>query len=149
MNQVYEPHKSSVFDTDANLVSLAVYLIPLLGNFMSLGIISWIFPVVLLFIEKKSPLVYFHAIQCLVMQTVVALFNLATVIAAFMSAGTSILAGFNVLGAIGIVGIIGLVSAAVSMIVIALEIVGVIKSYGWEAYHLPVFGEITRKFTKS
>ena len=69
MNRVYEQHKSSVFDTDANIVSLSVYLIPLLGNFMTLGIISWVFPLVLLFVEKKSPLVYFHAVQTVFYRT--------------------------------------------------------------------------------
>lgn len=149
MNQTYEPHKSSVLDTDANIVSLSLYLIPLLGNFMSLGIIAWVFPLLLLFIEKKSPLVYFHAIQSLVMQSVAAVFNLIAVIVAFMSAGSSLLIGFNVIGAVGIVGIFGLISSAVSIIVIALEIVGLIKSYNWEIYHFPVFGDITRYFTKS
>lgn len=148
MNQKFDPHKSSVMETDANLVALSLYLVPLLSNFMSLGIISWVLPLVILFIEKKSPLVCFHAVQSLIMQATVAVFNLVVVIAAFMSAGSSILVGFNVIGAFGIVGIVGLLSAAVSVIVIALEIVGVIKAYGWENYYLPFFGSITRRFIK-
>ena len=148
MNQKFDPHKSSVMETDANLVALSLYLVPLLSNFMSLGIISWVLPLVILFIEKKSPLVCFHAVQSLIMQATVAVFNLVVVIAAFMSAGSSILIGFNVIGAFGVVGIVGLLSAAVSVIVIALEIVGIIKAYGWENYYLPIFGTITRRFTK-
>ena len=148
MNRVYEQHKSSVFDTDANIVSLSVYLIPLLGNFMTLGIISWVFPLVLLFVEKKSPLVYFHAVQSLVMQTVVTIFSVISFVLTLISAGSSFLFGFNVFGAIGAAGIFSLISLAINGIMIALEIVGLVKAYGWEAYHLPLFGVITQKFTR-
>lgn len=148
MNRVYEQHKSSVFDTDANIVSLSVYLIPLLGNFMALGMISWVFPLVLLFVEKKSPLVYFHAIQSLVMQAVVTVFSIISFVLTVLSASSSVLLGFNVFGAIGAAGIFSLISLAINGIMVALEIVGLVKAYGWEAYHLPLFGEITKKFVK-
>ncbi len=148
MNRKVDPHQSSVMETDANLVALSLYLVPLLSNFMSLGIISWVLPLVVVFIEKKSSFVHFHAVQSLVMQATAAVFNLIVVIAALMSASSSLLVGFNVFGAFGVVGIAGLLSAVVSVIVIALEIVGVIKAYGWEIYYLPFFGNITRRFTK-
>ena len=148
MKRVYEQHKSSVFDTDANIVSLSVYLIPLLGNFMTLGIISWVFPLVLLFVEKKSPLVYFHAVQSLVMQVVVTVFSIVSFIMTVISAGSSFLLGFNVFGAIGAAGIFSLISLVINGIMIAFEVVGIIKAYGWEAYYLPLFGTIVQKFTK-
>ena len=148
MNRVYDPHKSSVMDTDANIVALAVYLIPLLGNFVSLGIISWVFPLVLLFVEKKSPLVYFHAVQSLVMQAVVAIISVVSLLLTLLSAGSSMLLGFNLFGAIGILGIFNLLLVVVNGLMIALEIVGVIKAYGWETYYLPVFGSVTKKFVK-
>ena len=71
MNHKVDPHQSSILDADANIVALSVYLIPLLGNFMSLGVICWVLPVVALFIEKKSPLVFFHSVQSLVLQALV------------------------------------------------------------------------------
>lgn len=148
MNRKVDPHQSSVMETDANLVALSLYLVPLLSNFMSLGIISWVLPLVVVLIEKKSNFVHFHAVQSLVMQATAAVFNLIVVIAALMSASSSLLVGFNVLGVFGVVGLVGLLSALVSVIVIALEIVGVIKAYGWEIYYLPFFGNITRRFTK-
>ena len=148
MNRIYDAHKSSVMDTDANIVALAVYLIPLVGNFISLGIVSWVFPLVLLFIEKKSPLVYFHAVQSLVMQAVVTVFSIISVVLTFLSAGSSVLLGFNLFGAIGLIGIFNILIILVNGIMIALEIVGVIKAYGWEAYYLPVFGAVTKKFVK-
>ena len=148
MNRIYDAHKSSVMDTDANIVALAVYLIPLVGNFVSLGIVSWVFPLVLLFIEKKSPLVYFHAIQSLVMQAVVTLFSIISFVLTVLSASSSVLLGFNVFGAIGAAGIFSIVSVLINGVMVALEIVGVIKAYGWEAYYLPVFGAVTKKFVK-
>ena len=148
MNQIYDAHKSSVMDTDANIVALAVYLIPLIGDFVHLGIISWVFPLVLLFIEKKSPLVYFHAVQSLVMQAVVTVFSIISVVLTVLSAGSSVLLGFNLFGAIGLIGIFNILIILVNGIMIALEIVGVIKAYGWEAYHLPFFGTFVRKFVK-
>ena len=148
MNRIYDAHKSSVMDTDANIVALAVYLIPLLGHFISLGIISWVFPLVLLFIEKKSPLVYFHAVQSLVMQVVVTVFSIVSFIMTVISAGSSFLLGFNVFGAIGAAGIFSLISLVINGIMIAFEVVGIIKAYGWEAYYLPVFGSVTKKFVK-
>ena len=148
MNRVYEQHKSSVFDTDANIVSLSVYLIPLLGNFMALGMISWVFPLVLLFVEKKSPLVYFHAIQSLVMQAVVTVFSIISFVLTVLSAGSSVLLGFNVFGAIGAAGIFSIVSVLINGVMVALEIVGIVKAYGWESYTLPIFGPITKMFVK-
>ena len=115
---------------------------------MALGMISWVFPLVLLFVEKKSPLVYFHAIQSLVMQAVVTVFSIISFVLTVLSASSSVLLGFNVFGAIGAAGIFSLISLAINGIMIALEIVGLVKAYGWEAYHLPLFGEITKKFVK-
>ena len=56
--------------------------------------------------------------------------------------------GFNVFGAIGAAGIFSLISLVINGIMIAFEVVGIIKAYGWEAYYLPLFGTIVQKFTK-
>ncbi len=148
MNRIYDAHKSSVMDIDANVIAMSVYLIPLLGNFISLGIITWVFPLVLLFVEKKSPLVYFHAVQSLVMQAVIAIFSVISIMLTVLSAGSSVLLGFNVFGAIGIWGLFSLLLVVANGIMIALEIIGAIKAYGWETYYLPLFGTIVRKFVK-
>ncbi|MBR5207525.1 MAG: hypothetical protein IKV65_03380, partial [Erysipelotrichaceae bacterium] len=91
---------------------------------------------------------YFHAVQSLVMQTVVTIFSVISFVLTLISAGSSFLFGFNVFGVIGAAGIFSLISLAINGIMIALEIVGLVKAYGWEAYHLPLFGEITKKFVK-
>ena len=147
MNHKVEPHKSSILDADANLVALSVYLLPLLGNFMSLGIISWVLPVVAIFLEKNSPLVFFHAVQSLVLQAVVLVFNVLMILFGFVSAGSSLVLGNNIFGAFGVVGIVGVISTAITVIVVAFEIVGIVKAYGWEIYYFPFFGEFTKKFT--
>ena len=147
MNHKVDPHQSSILDADANLVALSVYLIPFLGNFMSLGVICWVLPVVALFLEKKSSLVFFHSVQSLVLQAAVLILNVLMIVFGFAFAGSNLLIGANIFGAIGIVGVLSLLGTVVTVIVMAVEIVGIVKAYSWEVYYLPIFGEITKIFT--
>ncbi len=56
---IYDPHRSTIFDLDANLVAGFCYLITLLP----LGWLSLVGLIVVFFVEKQSDFVKFHAAQ--------------------------------------------------------------------------------------
>lgn len=148
MNRIYEEHKSSILDLEANYLCLAMYLIPLLAGlfFSQLRVFGWLIPLIVFFLEKNSSLVKFHAVQCLVLQIVMAIINVVLWIMAALSAGMSLLIGLDIIGFIGSLGIAGLITAGLSVAIIILEVVGMIKSYQWESYRLPFFGKIASYF---
>lgn len=150
MSRIYEPHKSSVFDLDANLLCLLMYLIPLLSGlfFSSLRFLGWLIPLIVFLIEKNSPLVKFHAAQCLIIQILISVINLALWIVAMVSAGASLLIGFNVFSFLGTLGITGIITGILSIAVIVMEIIAMIKSYQWISYRLPIFGDLASIFVK-
>lgn len=150
MNRIYEEHKSSILDLDANLLCLAMYLIPLLAGlfFSQLRVFGWLIPLLVFFLEKDSSLVKFHAVQCLVLQIVMAILNVVLWIMAALSAGVSLLIGFSILGFISSLGIAGIITALLSLLILVFEIIGMIKSYQWESYRLPFFGKIADCFVK-
>lgn len=150
MNRIYEEHKSSILDIDANYLCLAMYLIPLLAGlfFSKLRVFGWLIPLIVFFLEKNSSLVKFHAAQCLVLQIVMAIINVVLWIMAALSAGVSLLLGLNVFGFVGSLGLAGLITTGLSIAIIILEVMGMIKSYQWESYRLPFFGKIADCFVK-
>lgn len=150
MNRIYEPHQSSIFHLDANLLCVILYLIPLIGGLLSntLKTLGWILPLIVFIVEKDSPFVKFHAAQCLIIQIVVAVISAVLSFFAILSAGASLLIGFNLFSFFGTLGITGIVLGLISLFVIVVEIVGAIKSWQWISYRLPVFGEITNLFVK-
>ncbi len=149
MNRIYEPHRSSILDLDANLLCVLLYLIPLISFFIqSFRILVWLIPLIAYLIEKNSPLVKFHAAQCLIIQLTVSVVSFVLWLIAAVSAGASLLIGFNVLAFFGTVGITGIVTLLLCGIVLVMEIVAMIKAYHWISYRLPIFGEIAGMFVK-
>lgn len=150
MNRIYEPHKSSLLDLDANILCLVMYLIPLIGGvlFSSFRFLVWLIPLLIYLFEKNSPLVKFHAAQCLVIQILVSIINGILWIFAALSAGASLLVGFNVFSFLGTLGVTGIITGIISIAVVVMEVVAMIKAYGWISYPLPIFGSIASLFVK-
>lgn len=81
---VYQPHNSSLGNTDARMILLVVYLGPILiGMIPEIGsILAWILPLVILFVEKGSHLVRFSAAQSFVLSVAVAIIQFVLLILA-------------------------------------------------------------------
>jgi len=149
MNRIYEPHKSSIFDLDANVVCLILYLLPLISSmFVGLGILVWVVPLAAFILEKNSPLVKFHAAQALSIYAITAIVNLIVSIITLFSTGINLLLGFNLFAIFSSVGILGLLYAALTLCTAVLEIIGIIQSWKWISYRLPIVGSIANIFVK-
>lgn len=151
----YEPHKSSIFDLDANLVALLVYLVPMLISFLNstLETFSFIIPLIILIIEKNSDHVRFHAANALTFFIVAAIINLIVTI-------LSIVTTISTIGAISLVTwtaggisailllILGLVTLIISLALFILEVISMVKAYQYQDIHLPVISSVTNFLLK-
>lgn len=149
MNRIYEPHKSSILDLDANVVSLVLYLVPFISNMLTgLGMLVWALPLAAFILEKNSPLVKFHAAQALTIHVIMAVINLIVSVFTLFSAGFNLLIGINIFAIFGSVGIFGLLYAALTLGTAVLEIIGMVQSWKWISYRLPIVGSIADIFVK-
>ncbi len=76
-NTVYQPHKSSLGEIDANYVAVACYGAALVFSAIPfLKFVAWLAPLVIYILEKKSVLVKFHAVQALILNAIGAILSL-------------------------------------------------------------------------
>lgn len=159
-NKVYSPHKSSLGDVDANYIAVACYgASVVLSMIPVLKYIAWLAPLVIYFLEKKSLLVKFHAIQALILNAIGAVLSLIAFIIGKIivsalkpdytvdyyltgeyaedlraaAAATSIFAAIAWIIAVGL-GI--------------LQVLSALKAYKYSEYKLPVIGGIADKVTE-
>ncbi len=139
-NHNYAPHNSSLGDINANLMAALMYAgVFLFALIPFVGFLAWAFPLIIIFVEKNSEYVKFHAAQSLIIQL---LFCLAGVILAFM--GFVFQIPTNVINSL-------INGAAINPIVIfdmLLDLASLIvygylayKAYKYEAYKVPIVGE--------
>ncbi|MEG0077872.1 hypothetical protein [Anaerorhabdus sp.] len=142
MNIKYKVHQSSIFGMDANIVSLLIYLLPVVISFLSYGTsggyLTWLIPGLVLIFEKESKLVKFHAWQALFMSLFYGFIGFIGTLFGAGFAFTSLLtqnAGglLSSIGFLFVMGIIGLIFAI-------LEIIAAIKGFSWISYRLPIIG---------
>lgn len=147
----YDPHKSSLFDLDANVVAILVYLLPWLLSIVShsLGSIAWIIPLLALILESKSDFVNFHAANSLAFFAINAIINLISVIFGIGSFLTSWMSNIFILGIfyLGFQGmlivILGLALAAIEIYLLVGKILSLIKAYDYKDINIPVVSLIT------
>ncbi len=74
----FSPHNSSIGNSDARFLVLVAYLGPIVIGWIPEvgGILSWILPLILLFMERQSLLVRYSAAQSFVLTVIVAIVNL-------------------------------------------------------------------------
>lgn len=148
----YEPHKSSLFDLDANIVALLVYLIPLLLGFIDSVLESIVFlvPLVVFFMEKKSEFVLFHAsnalaffaINCIISIISIGL-NLPLVLTSWMS-NVFVLGIFYNGFAILFLIVIGIVFGIINLVLFACELISLVKAYQYQDITIPGITKITK-----
>ncbi|WP_294561571.1 hypothetical protein [uncultured Traorella sp.] len=148
----YDPHKSSLFDLDANVAAILVYLLPWMVSIISssLGGVAWIIPLLALILERKSDFVNFHAANALAFFVINAVIYYITVFFGLTAALTSWLDNMFILG-IFYMGIRGIISVILGIIFAIIEIylgVGklfsIIRAYEYKDINVPVIAQIAR-----
>ena len=134
----YQPHKTSMFKNfDANWMAVIVYvgyivlyLIP--GVNSVAGMLSWILPLVVLFVERGSGLVRYSAAQSLVLSLAQLILNLIMTIIGAVTLGI----GFLITGPLMII---------INIVILILEIVCAVRAYQWTALRIPYIGDWAAK----
>lgn len=129
----YQPHKTSMFKNfDANWMAVIVYvgyivlyLIP--GVSSVAGMLAWILPLVVLFVERDSGLVRYSAAQSLVLSLAQLLINLILTIFGAVTLGI----GFIITAPLMVV---------VNIVVFVLEVICAVRAYQWTALRIPLVG---------
>lgn len=147
----YEPHKSSIFDLDANIVALLVYLIPLLLGFVDSFLESIVFlvPLVVFLMEKKSEFVIFHASNALAFFAINCTISIISTVLNLPLLLTSWMSNVLVLGifyngfAVLFVIILGLIFGIISLILFVCELLSLLKAYQYKDITFPVITKVT------
>ena len=110
----YEPHRSSL-GMDANLLALLVWVGGTILAWMNLGVLSPLVPIVIMYVEKDSSMVRYHAVQATALMIFTALANFVL--------------------AITIIGIIFI--PVVNIILLIFSLIAAIRAWHYETYELP------------
>lgn len=110
----YEPHRSSL-GMDANLLALLVWVGGTILAWMNLGVLSPLVPIVIMYVEKDSSMVRYHAVQATALMIFTALANFVL--------------------AITIIGIIFI--PIVNIILLIFSLIAAIRAWRYETYALP------------
>lgn len=146
----YDPHKSSLFDLDANIAALLIYLLPWLISMISntLGSLAWLIPLFAFIMESKSDFVHLHAATSLAFFSIEAVIHFVSISLGITAFLTSWMDNFFFLGALyaGVRGIIILVFAIllaiISLYLLIGRIVALIRAYQYSDVHIPLISQI-------
>jgi len=142
---IYEPHKSSIGNVDANLMTLIAYGAAIVVIFIpGIKIISWLVPIVIYILEKDSHFVKFHSMQAFLINVVGIIFNIIILMIVGGSIGMLFFRPFyyDVLETILSAGIITII---VTIVIIIFEIIAMVKCYQYKEYEIPLIGILARK----
>lgn len=157
----YEPHKSSIANLDANLVSLFVYLLPMVIGFVfRADALAWIIPLVVFFVEKESDLVKFHCAQAVILVLIPGVLSFLISFITAIVGGTAMITGWIVsfsslitllTGSVfGILLLVfALITAVISLIFLVFKIIAMVKAYNYIAYEVPLIGKIASMIVNS
>ena len=110
----YEAHRSS-FGMDANLLVVLVWFGGTLLSWMDLGVLSPLVPIIIMYMEKESSMVRYHALQATSLMIFTALANFILVIT--------------------IVGIIFI--PVLNIILFIFSIIAAMRGWHYETYEVP------------
>lgn len=122
--KTYDPHRSSL-GPDANLIVALVWFGGTVLTWLSLGVLSPFVPVVILFVEKQSSLVRYHALQALALMIFVVLVTIGL--------------------SITVVGI--LLLPVVYLVTFIFALIATLRGWKYQTYDLPFVQGIVRWLT--
>ncbi len=139
----YGPHKSSLFDLDANIAALLIYLFSMLIGFISdsLSSIAWIIPLIAFIMEKESSFVVFHAANALTFYLIKAILYFFTIFLSFGTVLTTSVLNFDLFRIVFMALIFVLLVANFAIFIIT--IISMIKAYNYQEINIPVINKIT------
>lgn len=149
-NELFDPHKSSISDLNANLVAVGAYLVATIASWLPvIRYVAWLAPLILFYMEKQSRLVKFHAMQAFVLNVISAVlaFVVNVLVAGILGVGS--ITVITSIAAAGIAGIIGLVSLVIALAMLVLTIIAIIGAYGYKDTHIPLVGDIADRLMVS
>lgn len=158
-NKVYQPHKSSLGEIDANVIAALSYGAAIIFSYIPvLKFFAWLAPLIVYFIEKKSPLVKFHALQAQVINlagSVVSffLFIIGKIISHALTSRTYDLWNYedyysNIQKASIGATVFFVLSLIVTVVMMAIGIIAAVKAFQYTEYKLPVIGDLAAKLNE-
>ncbi|MDU1411336.1 MAG: DUF4870 domain-containing protein [Clostridium sp.] len=145
---IWGPHKSSIFDMNANTVALLTYAASIIIIFIpGISFVSWLIPIIFYFVESKSNFVKFHAMQAF-------LLNISGIVIKFI---LSLFAGGNIIAIVfgthsffnwGNLAVVFIIRGIISIVITVFEVIAIIKSHDYVEYRIPVIGKLTDKIIK-
>lgn len=146
MNKKVSAHDSSL-GMSANILAMLAYLATLILSFIPIvKHIAWFAPLILFFVEKRSPFVSWHCMQAFLLNV---LSSVLSIIWSILTAGLS-MGGLLTFGMFGFgfgIAVVGLIYTVVSIVVLVYSIIAIVKAYGYTVYHIPLLGDITDRLT--
>ncbi|WP_303791146.1 DUF4870 domain-containing protein [Anaerotruncus colihominis] len=140
----YQPHRSSLGGLDANIMALLCYLVTFVGGLIPVvKYVAWLLPLVIVFLEKESGLVKFHAMQAFVLNLISFVVTVIIAILTVVGTGAAVAAG-SAAATFGVLGVLGIVSLAISIAILVFSIIAMVKSYGYRVYNIPLIGGIAQ-----
>ena len=143
--RIYQPHRSSLGNIEANVMALLAYLAPvILGFIPGVSYVAWAAPLVLYFVEKNSLLVKFHAMQALAIQIVSTILSVIySIIVSSAAVGIGVTGGIlGIPSIVGVWGIFTLVYGVLAIVLLVFDIMAMVKAYRYVEYRIPVAGKL-------
>ena len=163
-NTVYQPHKSSLGEIDANYIAVACYGAALIFSTIPfLKFVAWLAPLVIYILEKKSVLVKFHAVQALILNAIGAVLSLIAYIVGkiIVAAITPDTTDTNywlyyyssdyakdLKTASTVAFLFGLLAWIIILGIGVFQVLSAINAYKYSEYKIPVIGGIANKVSE-
>ncbi len=132
----YSPHQASFCALDANVLCLIMYLVAaIFRNSNNYSLLAWVVPVIILFVEKDSSFIKFHAAQILGLQVFWFIVGLVL--------------GILAIPLIFFVGLLILIGYVIYFASIGLYLyLGYIAYTSYSTYQVPVIGKFVSELVK-
>lgn len=148
MNNLYQPHKSSIGGLNANMVAMLSYIASVVVGWIPvIRYLAWLVPLVIFFVEKDSKFVKFHAMQSFLLHMFGAVLSFLVLVVPGGLIGASMLNPYTASAALGVAGILSLLVTIIALAMTAFAVIAMIKAYGYKEYYIPVVGRLAVRFT--
>lgn len=145
-NRIYEPHKSTIANLDANLVALLVYIISAVAGFIPVvKYVAWLAPLVVFFIEKNSRLVKFHSMQAFLINVVSSIISIIIAIISAAVAAAALVSGADPYGAVLGAGLSAVIGMVLQIGLVVVAVLAMISAWRYEEKSMPIVGALTLK----
>lgn len=144
----FEPHKSSIGETSANLVAVGAYVLLFISGYIPIiKFVPFLLPLVIFFVEKDSYLVKFSALQAALINVILGVLNIILIVISLASAAAAFATG-SAAGLAG-AGLVGLLSIIINLAAFVFMVIGVVNAYGFKAFYFPLVANLTEKLMGS